>query len=187
MANDVSRGELLEVYGSVEEVWPLPVNEATLLECLRDCFQEWEHIFVGPVIQGAVWEIRPPREPHFGMLDGYLTVDFEAWHFHVCIGPHQQASEELRRIRPTARAELYRGLRDGAATLWGVRLFNGAGEQQITILLPSPFLSDDQQVLPAADWSRLALWDRLRKKYLGLDPDPIDRAYRSGASPCTPA
>ena len=67
-----------------------------------------------------------------------------------------------------------------------MRLFNGAGEQQITIMLPSPFLSDDQQLLPAADWSRLALWDHLRQKYLGLDPDPIDRAYGSGASPCTP-
>jgi hypothetical protein len=186
MAASMRRGEQRDVYGSVEEVWPLPVNEATLLACLRDCFEEWAHIYVGPVIEGAVWEIRPPRKPHFGTQDGYVTVDFEDWHFHLCIGPHQHAPEPLRRIRPTARAELYRALRDSAATLWGLRLFNGAGEQQITVLLPSPFLTDDQELLPAPDWSRLALWDRLRQKYLGLAPDPIDRAHQSSTSPCAP-
>lgn len=176
MSATASRGEIRDVYGSIEEVWAIPANEETLLECFRDCFQEWEHIHFGPLIQGAAWEIRPPRAPRLTMLDGYVTVDFGDWHFHVCIGPHQQAPEALQRIRPTACAEMYRGLRDDAATTWGIRLFNGAGEQQINFLLPSPFLTDDQQILSEPDWSRLALWDRLRKKYLGLDPDPIDRA-----------
>jgi hypothetical protein len=45
----------------------------------------------------------------------------------------------------------------------------------MTILLPNPFLDDDQHVLSAPDWSRLALWDLLRERYLGLTSDPLDR------------
>jgi hypothetical protein len=187
MTTQTGRGEIRVAHGSTEEVWQLPVDEATLLELFRDCFQEWEHLTFGPLIEGAAWEIRPPREPRIGMYDGYATVNFEDWHFHICIGPHKQASEELQRIRPTAKAELYRGLHDGAGNMWAIRLFNGAGEQQITFLLPSPFLSDDQRNLPEPDWSRLALWDRVRKKYLGLEPDPIDRAGKGFTHGSPPA
>ena len=82
------------------------------------------------------------------MLDGYATVDFRDWHFHICIGKHEGATPELAKVRQTSRAELYRQLnREGEPTSWGLRLFNGAGEQQITVLLPHPFLTDDQ--LPA--------------------------------------
>lgn len=79
------------------------------------------------------------RAPHFGMLDGYLTIDFEEWHLHVCIGPTtgppgNPTDAEAARIRPTARAELYRVLRGPGCTpaTWGLRLFNGANEQQLT-------------------------------------------------------
>jgi len=187
MVTATVRGEMQESYGSTEEVWQLPVDEENLLELFRDCFKEWEHINIGPLIQGAAWEIRPPREPKIYMYDGYATVNFEDWHFHICIGEHKQASEELRRIRRTAKAEIYRDLNaEGAGNMWAIRLFNGAGEQQMTFILPSPFLADDQKSLPEPDFSRLALWDRLRKKYLGLDPDPIDRAgkaFRHGGAP----
>jgi hypothetical protein len=54
-------------------------------------------------------------------------------------------------------------------------MFNGAGEQQMTVLLPNPFLDDDQHESSAPDWSRLACWDRLRERFLGLSPDPKDR------------
>jgi hypothetical protein len=59
-----------------------------------------------------------------------------------------------------------------------VRLFNGAGEQQVTILLPNPFLSPDgDKVLKRPDWSRLALWDALRARWTGAaGPDPVDRS-----------
>ena len=180
MATATTRGEIRDAYGSTEEVWQLPVDQDTLLDLFRDCFQEWEHINIGPLIQGAAWEIRPPREPKIYMYDGYATVNFEDWHFHICIGEHKQASPELQQIRPTAKAEIYRELNDdNAGNMWAIRLFNGLGEQQMTIILPSPFLSDEQRALPEPDWSRLALWDRLRKKYLGLDSDPIDRAGTS--------
>jgi hypothetical protein len=62
----------------------------------------------------------------------------------------------------------------------GLRLFNGEDEQQTTILLPNPFLSvDSEKVLKTPDWSRLALWDRIRARWLGLtEPDPFDRSGR---------
>jgi len=58
-----------------------------------------------------------------------------------------------------------------------VRLFNGKGEQQLTILLPNPFLAEGDKVLRDPDWSRLALWDELRARWTGsTGPDPFDRS-----------
>jgi len=172
----VPRGEVVETLDGKYELFPLPVDQDTLLAVFKDCFQEWEHILIGTMIQGAVWEIRPPRQPRITMLDGYATVSFQDWHFHVCIGEHKGASEELAKVRRTSRAELYRRLnKEGKPSSWGLRLFNGADEQQITFFLPHPFLTDDQQVMKEPDWSRLYLWDRLRQKYLGIGSDPLDR------------
>ncbi|MCK9932713.1 hypothetical protein MXD62_37195 [Frankia sp. Mgl5] len=53
------------------------------------------------------------------MYDGYVTVDFGAWHFHLCIGEHTASGP---------------------------------------------------------DFGRLAAWDALRERYLGLGPDPRDRS-----------
>ena len=109
---------------------------------------------------------RPPRR--IGMLDGYLTVDLGSWHFHLCIGEHRGTAANptppaLARHRRTRRAELYRRVNaDGAPDSWGLRLLNGHDEQQLTVLLPNPFLGDHHEYLPAPDWSRLALWDHLR-------------------------
>jgi hypothetical protein len=172
--------------GAIVETFPLPTDEASLEELLRGLFeQHWDKITFGPLIQGAAWEIRAPHAPaHVGMLDGYLTVAFGASHFHLCIGPHKgtrdnPTPEALARHRRTARAELYRRLdKSGAPVSWGLRLHNGKGEQQVTILLPNPFLSSDSdKVLQTPDWSRLELWDRLRSRWLGLtEPDPPDRS-----------
>src|SRR5919206_3033725 len=75
--------------GAVVEVFPLPTDEASLEALLRDlCEKRWQEIVFGPIIQGAAWEIRAPHAPTYvGMLDGYLTVAFDASHFHLCIGP----------------------------------------------------------------------------------------------------
>jgi hypothetical protein len=172
--------------GATVEVFPLPTDESSLMMLLRSLFEEhWAEITFGPIIQGAAWEIRAPHAPtHIGMLDGYLTVAFGATHFHLCIGPHKGTKsdptpEALARHRRTARAELYRRLdHSGAPISWGLRLFNGQDEQQATILLPNPFLSaDSDKVLKVPDWSRLALWDRIRARWFGLaEPDPFDRS-----------
>ena len=55
-------------------------------------------------------------------------------------------------------------------------MFNGDGDQMMTVLLPNPFLDDADQILDDPDWSRLALWDELRSRFLDLPPDPVDRS-----------
>jgi hypothetical protein len=177
---------ITEADGSVMEVFALPTDAAVLEAILRDLFENhWQEITFGPIIQGAAWEMQAQAAPsHVGVLDGYITVAFGAPHFHICIGEHKgtpgrPVAEELARHRRTARAELYRQLDDGGAPVsWGLRLFNGKGEQQITVLLPNPFLSPtNEKVLKQPDWSRLALWDALRARWFGLTaPDPLDRS-----------
>jgi hypothetical protein len=173
--------------GATVETFPLPTDEESLEALLRELFvQHWDKITFGPLIQGAAWEMRAPHAPtQVGVLDGYLTVAFGISHFHLCIGPHKGTRSNptpaaLARHRRTARAELYRRLdKSGAPVSWGLRLFNGHDEQQVTILLPNPFLSADDKVLKTPDWSRLELWDRLRARWLGAtEPDPLDRSGR---------
>jgi hypothetical protein len=158
------------------ELWALPTDESTLHALLTEVLIEsWEHVAFGPCIQGAVYEVRASRPPHEAMFDGYLTIAVDGWHFHVCIGDHRGAPPELARLRRTARAELFRILGDQGPVSWGLRMFNGAGEQQITVWLPNPFLDDRSEPLDPPDWSRLTLWDRLRALHLGLGSDPADR------------
>ena len=158
-----------------QHVWELPTDEATLVAIVTDVFENhWEHIHFGVLVQGAAWEV----------YDGYITVDFGRWHFHLCIGEHTGSGPELGRIRRCSRAELYRGLgSDGSPTTWGLRLFNGRGEQLMTVLLPNPFLTDTQGILDPPDFSRLDAWDALRATYLGLEPDPFDRSGAGFAHP----
>jgi hypothetical protein len=179
--------------GHAVEIFPLPTEEAALAALLRDLFQNhWQEIVFGPIIEGAAWEWRAPHAPSYvGVADGYLTIAFGAPHFHLCIGPTKGMRSDptpaaLARHRRCARAELFRRLdRDGAPTSWGLRLFNGAGEQQMTVFFPNPLLSaDGDRVLAEPDWSRLALWDDMRARHLGATaPDPFDRsakAFRHG-------
>lgn len=169
----------------VLELFPLPAEQAVLEALLGDIFRDhWQQVRFGILIQGAVFEIAAPNAPvGISMLDGYLTVDFGSWHFHLCIGEHRGSqghpvSSGLALHRRTARAEFYRLLGDGAPTSWGVRLFNGAGEQQLTVMLPNPFLSEEMGLLAQPDWDQLLVWDRLRERHLRLPPDPRDRSGR---------
>jgi hypothetical protein len=178
MTNGTSlpRGEIVQQMDGTYEIFPLSTDEDTLLAIIKDCVQEWQHIRLGPLIPGAVWEIKAPCQPRVGFLDGYVTLDFQDWHCHLCIGQQKAASPEVTRHRRTSRAELYRRLNPNLQpTSWGFRMFNGGGEQQITILLPNPHLDDDQGYAQDPDWARLYLWNRLRQKYLNLGPDPMDQ------------
>lgn len=165
--------------GGREQHWPLPTDKDSLLELLHLCFDEyWDEIWFGIIMQGAAWEVAAPNAPkRISYLDGYATVDFGRWHFHLCIGKHIGTTRELRKVRQCSRAELYRRYgRDDTPSSWGVRLFNGRDEQMMTIMLPNPFLTNDQQPRAEPAWGQLELWDRLRAKFLGLQPDPADRA-----------
>ena len=173
--------------GASVDIFPLPVDEASLQALLEELFRDWWRVIIfGPMIEGAAWEWRAPNAPRaIHLYDGYLTIVFGRSHFHICIGPHQgtpsyPVTEELARHRRTARAELFRRLDGptGSPVTWGLRLFNGAGEQQISIFFPNPFLSADlAKRLRRPSWSKLALWDHLRARWLGLaEPDLFDRS-----------
>ena len=169
------------------EIFPIAASEPVLRRILDALFgRSWPHIRFGPIIQGAVYELRAPHAPELSMLDGYLTIGFGAvgaehgWHVHLCIGEHVGApghpvSSALARLRRCAHAELARIRVDDVPTSWMFRMYNGAGEQQLTVLLPNPFLDDDQLPLDEPDWTRLECWDELRADALGLPPDPVDR------------
>lgn len=172
--------------GATIEVFSLPTDEASLFELLSDLFEHhWREITFGPFIQGAAWEMKVAEPPStVAMFDGYLTVAFGVPHFHLCIGSHKgprqhPVSPALGHHRRTARAELYRRLSGGGTPVtWGLRLFNGKGEQQINVFLPNPFLHPEtDRLLRVPDWSRLNLWDELRAHWCHLhDPDPFDRS-----------
>lgn len=152
-------------------------TEAVLANLVQDLFvKNWSRIVVGPCIEGAVFEIRFVEAPQVRTLDGYLTVDLGPWHFHLCVGPHKgTASEELRRVRPVNKIALFerRGKGCGGGRSWGIRLWNGYGEQMTTVFLPNPHLTDDMQYRKAPDWSRLDLYYELREKFLG-EPFPAN-------------
>ncbi len=168
-------------HGDVE-IFPLAVTEERLrgaLDRLFTCW--WPHIRFGPIIQGAVYELLAPHQPELSMLDGYLTIGFDRWHVHLCIGEHngepgRPVDPAVARLRRCTYAELARIWVDGAPVSWMFRMYNGAGEQQLTVLLPNPFLDDEQRALPEPDWTRLECWDELRRSLLELDPDPRDRS-----------
>jgi hypothetical protein len=100
------------------------------------------------------------------MLDGYLTVDGDAGHFHLCVNDHRETTPELAAIRRVGRAAFFRT--HGACHVpmtWGLRLWNGRGEQMVTVLFPSAYLSDALVRLPEPDWTRLDLWETFRARY----------------------
>jgi nitrile hydratase accessory protein len=164
------------------EVFPVPADEQTLHELLTITFTEhWRSIRFGTFIQGAVHEISVTEPPQTTMLDGYLTIDLGASHLHLCIGEHRgtpdrRVDSDLARRRRCAHAELQRQWIDGAPSTWMFRMFNGDGDQMMTVLLPNPYLDDTDRMLDEPDWSRLALWDALRARFLDLPPDPVDRS-----------
>ena len=161
------------------ESFDLSTDEASLLRLLEAVFQFWETVQFGPIIQGAAYEIKAPCAPQITVMDGYATLDFDQWHMHICIGPtigdpSDPTDPQIAAKRPCQRAQLYRLIREDAPVSWGVRLFNGDNEQLMTVLLPNPFLDQDDQPCEP-NWERLALWDQLRSEFLNLDSDPFDR------------
>src|SRR5438093_5847324 len=103
--------------------------ERLLTELLTE---HWAKLTVGPLIEGAAYEIQFAAPPKVTMLDGYLTVDTGAWHFHLCVNDYRGTrSEELARIQRVARAAFFRTEGGSCAGTWGLRLWNGRGEQMI--------------------------------------------------------
>jgi hypothetical protein len=171
------------------EVFPVEASEATLYEVLTTIFVDhWQSIRFGTMIQGAVFELSATAPPRTTMLDGYVTIDVGQSRLHLCIGEHRgtpgrPVDAEVARRRRCAHAELQRQWVDGAPSTWMFRMFNGDGSQMLTVLLPNPFLDDEDRHLEDPDWSRLALWDALRARFLELPADPVDRTADHLAHP----
>ena len=126
----------------------------------------WRAVTVGPLIEGAAFEIRFTTAPKVTMLDGYLTVDTGPWHFHLCVNDHRgSASDALARIRRVARAAFFKTVGGGCAPAsWGLRLWNGRGEQMISVLFPNPHFDDDGKRWLEPQWEKTKLWEDLRAR-----------------------
>jgi len=145
-------------------------SEPVLRELVEELFgKNWARITVGPCIEGAVFEIRFTQAPEIRISDGYLTIDLGPWHFHLCIGAHKgSSSQELRKMRPVNKIAFFerRGKGCGGGRSWGIRMWNGYGEQMTTVFLPNPNLTDDMQYVKTPDWNRLSLYYHLRGQFL---------------------
>jgi len=185
-ANQMGAADL-NLDGTRTEYFDVECSEATLLALLRACFEEhWREVIFGPCIEGAVFEGRFADKPAITLLDGYVTVDVPSgspWHFHLCIGPHRGSPAlptppELAAWRRCARVAFFRNLdAKGRGNSWGLRMWNGRGEQMLTVFFPNPWLDPERQRYVAEpDWSRLEPWMQLRKRFAGMaaDPPPVD-------------
>ncbi len=174
------------------EVWALPAEEPFLEAFLRDVFEtHWQGIRFGPLIEGAAYEWKCPTEPkQIGLMDGYLTVMFgNGGHFHLCIGENRGTADhptppELMARRKPSKAQIFRGFgRDGFPVTWGFEMWNGSGEPMISIFFPNPFIEDDDSLSETPDFTRLACWRAIAKRWLGRDPETLDemgKGFRAG-------
>jgi len=169
--------------GTTTEYFAVAPDEATLLALLRELFEEhWREVVFGPCIEGAVFEGRLFARPRVSTLDGYVTVSTggdETWHFHLCIGPHRGTRNRptppaLAAWRRCARAAFFRDSdRAGRHSSWGFRMWNGRDEQMMTVFFPNPWLDPARmRIVRQPDWSRLALWMRLRERWTGVESEP---------------
>jgi hypothetical protein len=168
---------VVNVDGSRTEYDDVPTDPATLERFMREVFeQHWDGVTVGPILQGAAYELQYSKAPKVSLSAGYLTVDTGEYHFHLYIGEapgsaSKSVHPELARQRQVSRAAFFRELREGGKGClpgsWGFRMWNGNGEQMITIFFPNPFF-DKQSMLKEPKWENLALWERLRTQYAGL-------------------
>lgn len=159
-----------EADGSLTAYSDVAVHGDRIERLLTEIFTEhWAVVFAGPVIEGAAYEIRFTAPPKLSMLDGYLTVDVGSWHFHLCVNDHEGApTPEHARRRRVARAAFFHT--DGGSCVpgaWGLRLWNGHGQQMITVYFPNPWLDDDGERVREPRWGRTALWEELRARYAG--------------------
>jgi hypothetical protein len=160
--------------GSRTEFFEVPTDAAMLEHLMREIFeQHWDGITAGPILQGAAYELMYSKPPKVTLSAGYLTVDTGEYHFHLYIGVPEGTSgstsdPELARQRKISRAVFFSETREGGKGClpgsWGFRMWNGVGEQLITIYFPNPYY-DKQGMLKEPQLDRLQLWERMRDQY----------------------
>ena len=101
-------------------------------------------------------------------------------HFHLCIGENRGSEASptepaLRAHRRPSRAQIFRGYDASAKPLtWGFEMWNGKGENGLSIFFPSPFLGDDDSLPEVPDFRRLATWRAIAKRWLDREPEALD-------------
>jgi hypothetical protein len=152
----------------MEERFDVDVSGDRVEALLTELFTEhWKRLTVGPLVEGAAYEIRFTAPPRVSMLDGYMTVDLGNWHFHLCVNDHTHASSpEQARIRRVARAAFVR-MTGGTCSpeSLGLQLWNGRGEQMITVLFPNPYFDDESRRLREPRPENAALWEDFRRRF----------------------
>jgi hypothetical protein len=157
--------------GTETEYFYFDAAPSKVEKLLCDLYENhWQEINTTYCIQGAVFELFPLQPKKLSMLDGYFTVDTGLWHIHLCIGDNRSSrSEEVAQHRKVSKAAFLH-TKNGTCTPenWAVRLWNGAGEQMITIFLPNPHLDDNMKRQKEPRWGKLELWNRLIKEYTSI-------------------
>ena len=154
--------------------------------CLDLLIDHWDEVVFGPCVEGAVFELKQEKRPvRISMLDGYLTIYLGMTgetHFHLCTDVHrgigrQVLHPEVARRRKCSRISFYRefGPKQCNPESWGIRMWNGDDVQMCSFFLPNPFL-DVRQRPQKPDWSRLALWNELRRRYLS---EPVSKTSQT--------
>jgi hypothetical protein len=160
--------------GSRTAFYEVPTDSDILERLMREIFeQHWDGICVGPILQGAAYELMYSKPPKVTLSAGYLTVDTGEYHFHLHIGVPEgerasTSDPELARQRKISRAVFFSETREGGKGClpgsWGFRMWNGIGEQMITIYFPNPYY-DKTGMLKEPQLDRLQLWERMRDAY----------------------
>jgi hypothetical protein len=174
MAQTAAGNVVINPDGSRTEFFEVPTDPATLEHLMREIFeQHWDGITAGPILQGAAYELMYSKPPKVTLSAGYLTVDTGEYHFHLYIGVPEGTSgstsdPESARQRKISRAVFFSETREGGKGClpgsWGFRMWNGVGEQLITIYFPNPYY-DKQGMLKEPQLDRLQLWERMRDQY----------------------
>jgi hypothetical protein len=154
--------------GTTTEYEDIGVGGDRIERLLTELFGDhWARLTVGPLLEGAAWEIRFTERPKLSMMDGYLTVDLGPWHFHLCVADTRGGGRpELARARRVGRAAFFRTTGGSCVPVsYGLRLWNGLGEQMTTLFFPNPFYDDDSRPLRPPDHARTALWEAFRERY----------------------
>src|SRR5438445_5053180 len=98
-----------ELDGTVTTYDEVDVEGAGVERLLTELFTEhWPAITVGPLVEGAAYEIRFTAAARVSTLDGYMTIDTGAWHFHLCVVDHRATQgSELSTTRRVARRAFF--------------------------------------------------------------------------------
>lgn len=160
--------------GTIWELTHFSGEDVNIAEMLTEIYtHHWQEIVTTYLIEGAVFELFPKEPKTVRIVDGYLTVETGDWHIHLCVGEikglrgtaeQKRIVREMRRVKRGAFIHITNGTCTPES--FGLGLWNGRDEQMVTILFPNPYLNDQMERLKEPDWSRLHVWEKLKKDYL---------------------